>query len=106
MSSTAPSSTIDDELSVTATTIDDELSVSATTIAAELSVRFLILDKLRGLMNTHGTLYVCVRPDKRIVTENIVNDMKQYFIIKKPKETEHLLDKTDVEELERCYRVI
>jgi hypothetical protein len=38
-------------------------------------------------MNARGTLHVGVRPGKRIVTENIVRDMKQFFIIKKPKET-------------------
>jgi hypothetical protein len=37
-------------------------------------------------MYAHETLHVGVRPGKRIVTENIVRDMKQYFIIKKPKE--------------------
>jgi hypothetical protein len=106
MSSTAPTSTIDDELSVTAPTIDDELSVTATTIEDELSVRFLILDQLRGLMNSHGTLHVGVRPGERILTEKIVHDMKQYFIIKKPKEKYNSLDKTDVEQLEREYQVI
>jgi serine/threonine protein kinase len=40
MSSTAPTSTIDDEL----------------------SVRFLILDQLRGLVNAHGILFIGVRP--------------------------------------------
>ena len=70
---------------------DKQLIMSTTaptsTLTDELPVRFLILDKLRGHVKGHGTLYVGVRPGKRIVTENIVNDMKQYFIIKKPKET-------------------
>jgi hypothetical protein len=55
-------------------------------IADEPSVRFSILDQLRGLNNSHGTLHVGVRPGYRTKTDNILRDMKQYFIIKKPKE--------------------
>ena len=72
----------------------------------EPSVRFLILDKLRGLINAHGTLHVGVRPGERTVTDNIVQDMKQYFIIKKPKEFGNVLDITDVGQLDREYQVI
>jgi hypothetical protein len=60
----------------------------------------LILDKLRNLENSHGTLYMGVRPGERIVTGNIVQDMKQYFIIKRPKNI------TDEEQLEREHQVI
>ena len=68
--------------------------------APELSVRFLILDKLRNINNSHATLHVGVKPGERIVTGNIVKDMKQYFIIKRPKNI------TDAEQLEREYEVI
>lgn len=77
-----------------------------TTTTAEPSVRFLILDKLRGLNNSHGTLYVGVRPGERKVTDNILQDMKQYFIIKKPGEIGNSLKIKDVEQLEREYQVI
>ena len=60
----------------------------------------MILDKLRNLENSHGTLYVGVRPGERIVTGNIVQDMKQYFIIKRPKNIK------DIEHLEREDLVI
>lgn len=44
-----------------------------------------------------------VRPGERIVTGNIVNDMKQYFIIKMPKAID---DIEDIKQLEREYQVI
>ena len=69
-------------------------------------MRFNILDKLRGLVNAHGTLHVGVRPGPRTVTENIVQDMKQYFIIKKPKEIGNTIDIIDAGQLEREYQVI
>jgi hypothetical protein len=80
--------------------------LTTTTAATEPSVRFLILDKLRGLVNSHGTLHVGVKPGERKVTDNIVQDMKQYFIIKKPKEIGNALDIKDVGQLEREYQVI
>jgi hypothetical protein len=46
---------------------------------------------------------VGVRPGERIVTGNIVNDMKQYFIIKMPKAID---DIEDIKQLEREYQVI
>jgi hypothetical protein len=76
------------------------------TIADEPSVRFLILDILRGIMRSHGTFHLGVRPGKRTVTENIVRDMKQYFIIKTPKEIQNSLDNTEVAQLEREYQAI
>ncbi len=75
-------------------------------IKDELSVRFYILDKLRGLKNGHGNLFVGVRPGPRTVSENIVKDMKQYFIIKKPNEIKNSLVIIDVEQLEKEYQVI
>ena len=49
-----------------------------------------------------------VRPGYRRVTDNLVHDMKQYFIIKKPKEVWKTLeiDMTDVHQLEREYQAI
>ena len=44
-----------------------------------------------------------VKPGERIVTDNIVKDMKQYFIIKIPKA---LNDIEDIKQLEREYQVI
>jgi serine/threonine protein kinase len=51
-------------------------------------------------MNGFETLHVGVRPGKRIVTENIVHDMKQYFIIMKP------IINADFDRLERNYQAI
>jgi hypothetical protein len=62
-----------------------ESTAQTTTTTHELSDRFLILDNLRGLVNAHGTLHVGVRPGNRIDTGLIAQDMKQYYIIKKPK---------------------
>ena len=44
-----------------------------------------------------------VKPVERIVTDNIVKDMKQYFIIKMPKAPN---DIEDIQQLEREYQVI
>ena len=44
-----------------------------------------------------------VRPGERIVTGNIVNDLKQYFIIKMPKAIDEI---EDIKQLEREYQVI
>ena len=41
-----------------------------------------------------------VRPGERTVTDNIVQDMKQYFIIKRPNNI------TDAQQLDREYQVI
>jgi hypothetical protein len=65
------------------------------------SIRFMILNKLRGINNDDGNLYVGVRPFSRAVIENIVHVMKQYFIIKMPKDNFE-----DVNQLEKEYMVI
>ena len=44
-----------------------------------------------------------VKPGERIVTDNIVKDMKQYFIIKMPKAPD---DIEDIQQLDREYQVI
>ena len=75
-------------------------------IGNELSVRFLLLDDVKGLYNTRRYKNFCVRPGERKITENIVRDMKQYFIIKRPKWKENILEKTEVEQLEREYHAI
>jgi hypothetical protein len=80
-----------------------ESTATTTTTADELSLSFLILDKLRGLSNAHGTLHVGVKPGERIVTDNIVKDMKQYFMIKMPKALD---DIKDMQLLEKEYQVI
>jgi hypothetical protein len=69
---------------------------TATTIE-QPTVRFHILDELKNLKNAHGTLFVGVRPGPRIVTDHIVTDMKQYYIIKKPNESVKALEFDDVE---------
>jgi hypothetical protein len=78
-----------------------ESTAQITSTTHELSDRFLILDKLRGLKNSRGTLHLGVRPGNRIPTGLIAQDMKQYYIIKKPKvdEITKVLNETDVKQL-------
>ena len=79
---------------------------ATTTKTEEPTVKFLILDIFRHLLNSHASISVGVRPGPRTDTGNIVKDMKQYFIIKKPKQIDEALEIEDVRQLEREYQVI
>ena len=78
-----------------------ESTAQTTSTTHNLSDRFWILDNLRGLVNAHGTLHVGVRPGNTIPRGLIAQDMKQYYIIKKPKVNEitEVLIETDVKQL-------
>ena len=70
-----------------------------------LTERFQILEEIKNLKNSHGKLFVGVRPGTRIATEDTVSDMKQYYIIKRPNESGKSLKIEDVEQLEKEYQV-